>query len=199
MTRRTLLAAAVVAGALFGCTDSGDEATTSVAPVETIAVTVEPDADSPGEPLQRVRTTNPDACIDDDQQVDDEPQWPEFGPVIDWYRDGCRVRVDVVTERLPAALDCGVTTRHYIQTAPVIGERQTHSGGSVTYLRRGAETITLDPPADPTTVLPDGVVFTGYESDARRLWADPDDEFWIYLVSDELIERWHTGVDDVCG
>lgn len=212
MIRRclTLGLALAAVGTLAGC--DTDQSASQATPTD-VEFPSEPPSDDPGDPISppRVRSTNPESCTDDEFDVEDEPQWPEFAAVIDWFRNDCRVRIDVLTEKLPAALACGVTTFHIIEFGdPALMERlwsdpvdvyadQPQTPIRLGFVRQNAVTIANDVPDDPATALPDSVVFSGYQSATTELWVDPGDPQWIYMVTDESIERWSQGNENVCG
>lgn len=207
MVRRSaaLVVAVTAVGSLAGCASDGGNAV----PVDTeVEITAEPPADDPGDPISppRVRTTNPETCVDAEFDVESEPQHPEYAPVIDWFRDGCRVRIDVLTERLSAELACGVTTGHIIEFGGSIVERLWAGNelldspdlpSRLTFRDRG-DMATREPDADPASTV-EGAAFSGYESADAELWVNPDNLSEVYLATEFGIERWPRGEENVCG
>ena len=140
-----------------------------------------------------------DECAGEDLDLASEPAlWRQNGYGT-WYRSGCLVRVDVITDRPgPDHCDWG-NTRVLVFGSP-IGAPFTGNDNSVQYVRDPANEYGygFDALFDSSATLPADAVDSGYSTDTEQLWTVPDDDTFIYLVLGDRTERWPKGDPPLC-
>ena len=140
-----------------------------------------------------------DECLEDDLDLASEPQlWRQSGYGT-WYRAGCLVRVDVITDRPgPDHCDWG-NTRVLVFGSP-IGAPFTGTDNDVQYVRDPANEYGygFDAMFDSHDTLPANAVDSGYSTDHEQLWTVPGDDAFIYLVLRDRTERWPKGDPPLC-
>ncbi len=140
-----------------------------------------------------------DDCAGDDLDLASEPLlWRQNGYGT-WFRAGCVVRVDVITDRPgPDHCDWG-NTRVLVFGSP-IGAPFTSPSDDVQYVRDPANEYGygFDALFDSSATLPADAVNSGYSTDTEQLWTVPDDDTFIYLVLGERTERWPKGNPPLC-
>jgi len=172
----TYLAVAVLTVFAAACSD--DDRSSSAAGVE-----VRPAAD----------------CSEDDLDVASEPSNWRQESYRQWFRDGCLVRIDVITDR--AGPDhCGWGGTRVIAVGTQIGLRITSEADTTQFVRdpSNAYRVGLNVGFDATSTLPTAAKFSGYQSASEELWLVPGDDQYVYLVSGERVERWPAGEPPLC-
>ena len=109
------------------------------------------------------------------------PLWRQL-EYEEWYRDGCLVRVDVITDR-PGDDHCGWGSARVIIFGDPVG-RSFDGGTTKQYVRDPASAFGqgLDVGYDANAELPSAAAPTGYSTAAEELWRVPGDDEFIYLV-----------------
>jgi hypothetical protein len=152
---------------------------------------------------ERVDDGSPERCAGADGSPIDvahEPEW-RFRQYHDWAdRDGCLVRIDVITDR-PGPDHCGWEAARVIATGMPIGARFTTDADAIEYVRDpdgvfDDRSLTVGLQLD--AALPDDAIDTGFRQAHTELWAVPDNPAFIYLKNRDQIERWPAGKTPRC-
>lgn len=132
--------------------------------------------------------------------VANEPAW-RSGQYRDWSdRNGCLVRIDVLTDR-PGPDHCGYGSARVIVTGRRVGDQFTTAMDSVEYVRdpdgvfdvpKLTEGLMLD------AALPADATDAGFRQAEVELWSVPGDTDFIYLKDGDRIERWPAGETPGC-
>ena len=135
------------------------------------------------------------ACEAVDVDLGAEPTWDAtLTDYRRWYRDGCPVRVDVITDR-PAPEHCGWSSARVISLNSLAVES---IDGDREFVRDPGNIFGFSERLRVIDDLPPTAIDTGYSSDdAERLWIDSSLDS-IYIVSDGLIERWPQAESPLC-
>lgn len=144
--------------------------------------------------------TRPSAeCVEDDVDIATEPSLWRQETYGDWFRAGCLVRVDVVTDR-SGPDHCGWGSTRVIAAGAPLGARFTNEEDTVHFVRDPANEYGagLDEGFDAQATLPATAQFSGYRSASEELWIVPGDTRYIYLVSGQTVERWPAGEPPLC-
>ena len=146
--------------------------------------TIDPSNDCPGEDLDL---------------ASEPPLWRQYATGSTWYRAGCVVRIDVITDN-PGADHCGWGTSRYIAIGSPLGTPFTSPADDVQYVRDPANVYGygFDATFDAQATLPADAVYSGYSTDDEQLWTVPGDDSFIYLVLSDRTERWPKGDPPVC-
>ncbi len=121
-------------------------------------------------------------CAGADLDVAHEPPLWRQPNNATWFRTGCVVRIDVITDR-PGPDHCGWGTARVIIVGQPLGSRFTTD--PIQYVRDPANAFGsgLDAGYDGNATLPERAVDTGYRTDTEQLWIVPGDDRFIYLVA----------------
>jgi hypothetical protein len=128
-----------------------------------------------------------------------EPPWRNPMQRTWTIRNGCRLRVDVLTDRTGPA-HCGWDRTRVIVTGDPVGHRYTNAADDLEYLRdpdgvHGA----LGAGFVASTVVPANAVDTGFRSATTELWVDPDDKSRIWVRTGDVVEQWPLVELPLCG
>jgi len=138
-------------------------------------------------------------CLGDDLDLASEPPlWRQSGYGT-WYRVGCLVRVDVITDR-PGPDHCGWGNTRVLVFGSPIGAPFTAPDNDVQYVRDPTNEYGygFDAMFDSHDTLPADAVDSGYSTDNEQLWTVPSDDTFIYLVLGDRTERWPKGDPPLC-
>lgn len=138
-------------------------------------------------------------CPGDDLDLASEPPlWRDAG-YGSWYRAGCLVRVDVITD-LHGPAFCGWEDARVLILGDPLGTPITSTDADVQYVRDPANVYDsgLDAMFDAQAELPANAVHTGYSTDIEQLWIVPGDDAFIYLVLSDRTERWPKADPPLC-
>jgi hypothetical protein len=138
-------------------------------------------------------------CSGDDLDLASEPPlWRQNGYGT-WFRAGCVVRVDVITDR-PGPDHCDWGNTRVLVFGTPIGVPFTSPDNSIQYVRDPANEYGYGFAAtfDSQATLPPDAVDSGYSSDNEQLWSVPGDDRFIYLVLGDRTERWPKGNPPLC-
>lgn len=104
-----------------------------------------------------------DECVDEDVDVASEPPLWRQDTFREWFRDGCLVRIDVITDR-PGPDHCGWDGTRVIAVGNPVGERFTSEADTVQFVRDpvNAYRAGLDQGFEARTTLPATARFSGY-------------------------------------
>jgi hypothetical protein len=140
-----------------------------------------------------------DECVDEDVDVASEPPLWRQDTFREWFRDGCLVRIDVITDR-PGPDHCGWDGTRVIAVGNPVGERFTSEADTVQFVRDpvNAYRAGLDQGFEARTTLPATARFSGYRSASEELWLVPGDTQFIWIVSGQKVERWPAGAPPLC-
>lgn len=140
-----------------------------------------------------------DECVGDDVDVATEPPLWRQDTFGEWFRDGCLVRIDVITDR-PGPDHCGWGGTRVIAVGAPLGERFTSEADTVQFVRDPANAYRagLDQGFEARTTLPATAQFSGYRSASEELWLVPGDTQYIWIVSGQNVERWPAGEPPLC-
>lgn len=139
-------------------------------------------------------------CTGVDVDLASEPDGWRDPAYVEWFRDGCLVRVDVITDR-SGPEHCGWDSARVIVFGRALGEPFRTDAESVQYVRDRYDVFRagLDEGLDLSAELPAAAVFTGYRSaDGEELWAVPADDRFVYLALGDRVERWPRGEPPLC-
>jgi hypothetical protein len=138
-------------------------------------------------------------CPGDDLDLTSEPTGWREGAFGTWYRAGCVVRIDVITDR-PGPAHCGWENTRVLAFGTPLGTPFTNSGDDVQYVRdpSNAYGYGFDATFEANATLPADAVFSGYSTDTEQLWTVPGDDAFIYLVLGDRTERWPKGEPPGC-
>ncbi|MGH2688412.1 MAG: hypothetical protein ACRDKW_06350 [Actinomycetota bacterium] len=136
---------------------------------------------------------HPRDCVSGTGEVTDvahEPPWRDPTQRTWTIRNGCRIRVDVLTDRTGSA-HCGWDRTRVIATGNPVGDRYTNASDDLEYLRDPeGELGALGAAFLASTVVPEHAVDTGFRSATTQLWVDPDDRSRIWLRTGDVVEQW---------
>ena len=146
-----------------------------------------------------VDTRLPAECVEQDVEVATEPSLWRQETYGDWFRDGCLVRVDVITDR-SGPDHCGWGGTRVIAVGAPLGARFTTEADTVQFVRDPANDYGagLDEGFDAKATLPATAEFSGYRSASEELWIVPGDPRYLYVVSGQTVERWPAGEPPLC-
>lgn len=135
-----------------------------------------------------------------DLDLASEPPGWRFPEYRTWFRNGCVVRVDVITDR-PGPDHCGWGSARVIVVGSPVGTPFSTPGNAVEYVRDPSNAFQqgFDQGYDPDARLPDDAVDTGYRTDeGEAMWMVPTDDTYLYLVVGDRVEQWPQGPTPVC-
>ena len=164
--------------AIVSPTVGTDPSTTSVGPTDTSVAT---------------------DCVGDDLDLAYEPRgWRQPENVL-WYRNGCVVRIDVITDRRGPE-HCGWSSARVIVVGSPLGTPFTNTNDDVEYIRDPAFVLGdgIGAGYEANATLPADAVDTGYSTDTEAMWVVPGDDRFIYLVLSDRVERWPKGESPLC-
>jgi len=138
-------------------------------------------------------------CVAHDLDVATEPSLWRQDSYGQWFRDGCLVRVDVITDR-SGPDHCGWGGTRVIAVGSPLGERFTNQADTIQFVRdpSNAYGAGLDKGFDAQTTLPAAATFSGYRSASEELWTVPGADEYVYVVRGEVVERWPAGEPPLC-
>lgn len=135
-----------------------------------------------------------------DLDLASEPPGWRFPEYRTWFRDGCVVRVDVITDR-PGPDHCGWGSARVIVVGSPIGMPFSAPGNAIEYVRDPSNAFQqgFDQGYDPDASLPADAVDTGYRTDeGEAMWVMPTDDTYLYLVVGDRVEQWPQGPTPGC-
>ena len=140
-----------------------------------------------------------DDCPGEDLDIASEPPFWRQDGYGTWYRAGCVVRIDVITDR-PGPGHCGWGNTRVLVFGSPLGTPFTNISDDVQYVRDPANEYGLgfDATFDAQATLPEAAVYSGYSTDNEQLWTVPGDDAFIYLVLSDRTERWPKGEPPLC-
>lgn len=153
----------------------------------------------PDDTLPTATVAPSDECPGEDLDLASEPPlWRDAGYGT-WYRAGCLVRVDVITD-LHGPEFCGWEDARVLILGDPLGTPITRTDADVQYVRDPANVYDsgLDAMFDAQAELPANAVYTGYSTDTEQLWTVPGDDSFIYLVLSDRTERWPKADPPLC-
>lgn len=118
-----------------------------------------------------------------------------------WHNSaGCPVRLDVLMLRAPGSdHHCAPWPPELVTGVPL---GTSHAEGPARIYVRSADESWVDPRVtdefSADAVLPQAAVDTGYHRDGQHLWVLPDDDSYIFLVSEDRTERWPLSAERGC-
>lgn len=141
-----------------------------------------------------------DCSGEPDLDLASEPGGWRFPEYRTWFRHGCVVRVDVITDR-PGPEHCGWESARVIVVGSPVGTPFSTPGNDVEYVRDPSNVFQqgFDQGFDPNASLPTDAVDTGYRTDeGEAMWVVPTDDTYLYLVVGDRVEQWPQGPTPVC-
>jgi len=137
-------------------------------------------------------------CVGDDLDIAHEPTDWRQPENESWFRNGCLVRIDVITDQ-PGPDHCGWGTARVVIFGSPLGARFV-GGPTNQYVRDPANVLgqRFDVGFDGDIDLPPIATNTGYYTDTEELWTVPGEDEFIYLVLYGRVERWPSGESPVC-
>lgn len=135
----------------------------------------------------------PRDCVSGTGEVTDVAHEPALRSPLQrtWtIRNGCRLRIDVLTDR-PGPAHCGWERTRVIVTGNPVGDRFTSASDDLEYLRDPEGVLgPLGRDFAAAAVVPERAVDTGFRSGTTELWVDPEDESRIWVRTGGTVEQW---------
>jgi hypothetical protein len=132
-----------------------------------------------------------EACNDAQYDLSKEPNYP-VNYIHRWTTEaGCDVRLDVLMTRQGEDACGGAEVADILMGTPL--GRPPDSSPARIYVKDPTNVFNDEETSeafDPDASVPTDAVDSGYRQDGAELWTVPEDDAFVYLVSEDHVERW---------